>query len=66
MFIDSERRGGVLPFEAEEQLGPAAPESRYHIADSQRNWVNIPMWLRENQGDPAISVSPVWHDRHHV
>ncbi|KAH9835781.1 uncharacterized protein C8Q71DRAFT_709596 [Rhodofomes roseus] len=51
--VTSERRGGVLPITAEEPLGPTPPEARYHVANSQRHWEDIPSWLAKHRNDPA-------------
>ncbi|KZT63257.1 hypothetical protein DAEQUDRAFT_780622 [Daedalea quercina L-15889] len=52
-LISSERRGGVLPFTADEHLGPTPPDARYHVADSQRHWEDIPSWIAKHRNDPA-------------
>ena len=40
-----------------EDLPQTAPEAHYHMAQSRKNWIHLPSWLNENEGDPALTVS---------
>lgn len=53
----------TLPFhvDGEETLPPTSPDQHHHISLDTRSKVILPVWLNQNEGDPALLVraSPV-------
>jgi hypothetical protein len=43
---------------ASEDVSPGDPTERYQIAKTHASSYNIGEWLHQNQGDPALRVSP--------
>lgn len=43
-------------FAQSEPLPPTAPRQHHHISDSRRTGINIPTYLGNHEGDPAIRV----------
>jgi hypothetical protein len=50
--VQHRRRGAV------ERLPKGDPRQRYQMSDRVDDPIDIHSWLRENRGDPALSVSP--------
>jgi hypothetical protein len=47
-----------LTASASEDVSPHDPSERYRIAKTHASSYNIGEWLHQNQGDPALCVSP--------
>ncbi|KAJ7695931.1 hypothetical protein B0H17DRAFT_930175, partial [Mycena rosella] len=51
----------ILDFAESESLPYTPPDVHFHISQSLNYYCNIPTWLRENTGDPAVKVRISMH-----
>jgi len=45
-----------LNFDVSEALPPTPPSQHHHISEERKHHLNIPTWLKENEGDLAVQV----------